>query len=309
MWAPPDPSPRSGIRSPSIGLLTAATTLTFFLALTTGLAGCGGAAPSPSPSAPVRTAPATGLTWIMSDTAIAAMGGRSRLASLLAGDTVFDVGAKVGASKGPTIPTLVAASVPSAEAALRREPPPAALIFDLEHWAFSPLAEQADPLKAEDQVVAAAARDPSTILILAPALDLSQVLGGPDNISAASAYLKLNLAADAATALAHGVGEGYVEVQAQSLELNSSAYGDFVRAAVRQIVSADPSAKVLAGLSTSPPSGTPTLSELIADVRSTESLVQGYWLNVPRPGPHCPRCGAFDPGLGRSLLEALLKPA
>jgi hypothetical protein len=28
-------------------------------------------------------------------------------------------------------------------------------------------------------------------------------------------------------------------------------------------------------------------------------------LNVPRPGAHCPSCGAFDPTLAASLLNAL----
>jgi hypothetical protein len=234
------------------------------------------------------------------------MGSPTQLSGWLNQDTVFEIGPVRAAATVSTVSTQVADSVESAAQQLGRKPPPGALIFDLEHWAFSPLSEQQHPLAAEESVARAAAQDPGTVLILAPALDLTTVFQtmGPK----ASAYLRLHLAGDAAMALARAHERGYVDVQAQSLELDPAAYGAFAKSAVQQVRAAAPGVAVLLGLSTSPSVGSPTLADLIADVNATRAYVRGYWLNVPKPGPHCPRCGPFNPALAAALLAALARP-
>jgi len=183
-----------------------------------------------------------------------------------------------------------------------------ALIYDPEHWKFTPLAEQENPFAAEKLVVAKATTRPHLTVVLAPALDLTSVLPSSPGSTASAAYLQLALATDAGRALAGAQVPGFVELQAQSLELDSGAYAAFVHTAVAQVHSVAPNLPVLAGLSTAPSVGMPSLKQLLADVRETVGKVAGYWLNVPRPGAYCPSCGAFDPKLAASLLDAIASP-
>jgi hypothetical protein len=59
---------------------------------------------------------------------------------------------------------------------------------------------------------------------------------------------------------------------------------------------------VLAGLSTNPRGPKITLAELVAVVNATRHFVNGYWLNIPIPGPSCPHCDAPQPDLANQLL-------
>jgi hypothetical protein len=40
-------------------------------------------------------------------------------------------------------------------------------------------------------------------------------------------------------------------------------------------------------------------------VRATRQAVDGYWLNIPRPGRHCPTCNPPRPDLGIALLREI----
>jgi hypothetical protein len=248
------------------------------------------------------------LTWIISASALAAMASPSELSRWLAGGRLLEI-VSPGGQLAAGIPATMTISAGSYQAAssvvVGGGLGVGALIYDPEHWQFTPLAEQENPFAAEKLVVAKAASRPHLTVVLAPALDLTSVLPASPGSKASAAYLQLALAAEAGRALAGGQVPGFVELQAQSLELDPSAYAAFVHAAVAQVHSVAASLPVLAGLSTAPPVGTPSLKQLLADVSETEGELAGYWLNVPRPGAHCPSCGAFDPTLAASLLNAI----
>jgi hypothetical protein len=67
----------------------------------------------------------------------------------------------------------------------------------------------------------------------------------------------------------------------------------------------NPAVRVLAGLSTNPSSGDPTAQQLVDAVVATLGVVEGYWLNVPAPGPYCPACNPQRPDLAVALLQLL----
>jgi len=97
-----------------------------------------------------------------------------------------------------------------------------------------------------------------------------------------------------------------VELQAQSLERNTATYTSFVRQAAAQARAARAGVTVLAGLSSNP-SGPPVTSGQLTDViRSTRSLVDGYWLNIPGQGARCPSCSAPAPGVAQQALQAAI---
>lgn len=247
---------------------------------------------------------------MISASALTAIGPPSRVAKWLARDRVLEIVSTQGKLVPglPAVRAIVADSSNAVTSALGgRSNPPGALVFDLEHWQFSPTSEQAAPFSAEQMVVGLVARHPGTTLVMSPALDLTKTLLPSAGVTNSAGYLSLDLAGGAARALADFAGLGIVDIQAQSLELDPAAYASFVSSAVNQARAQDPHLVVIAGLSTSPPVGRPTLSELLADIKATDRQVQGYWLNVPRPGAHCPSCGPFDPALAAELLSSLVR--
>jgi hypothetical protein len=85
------------------------------------------------------------------------------------------------------------------------------------------------------------------------------------------------------------------EIQSQGLQSDPSKFVSFVSAAATQARAANPTVKVVAGLSTNPANGNiPSSFALCQLVAATRSVVEGYWLNVPKQGAYCPTCGA-DP--------------
>jgi hypothetical protein len=100
-----------------------------------------------------------------------------------------------------------------------------------------------------------------------------------------------------------------IELQAQSLERDTTFYAAFVRAATSQATAAHPGISVLAGLSTNPPGAPVDSQRLAAAVNATRSAVAGYWLNIPGPGPRCPACHPARPDIAIGALRRLRWPA
>jgi hypothetical protein len=98
-----------------------------------------------------------------------------------------------------------------------------------------------------------------------------------------------------------------IDIQAQGSVRDPQLYTSFVTEAAAQARLANPEVIVLAGLSTNPSGagGDVSVDQLAADVRMTQAAVEGYWLNVPVPGPYCPRCTGARPDLAVALLRAL----
>jgi hypothetical protein len=173
------------------------------------------------------------------------------------------------------------------------------VLYDPEAWSFTPAAEQRDPVAAATRA-AQAAHTRGLRLLVAPALNLTTVLGAGGSAPRWRQFLGLRLAARMAQVA------DVVELQAQSLERDTAAYTSFVRAAAAQARAARPGVTVLAGLSSNPP-GAPVTSQHLADViAASRSLVDGYWLNIPGQGPRCPTCGPPAPGVARQALQTAI---
>jgi hypothetical protein len=117
----------------------------------------------------------------------------------------------------------------------------------------------------------------------------------------AAAYLKLRLAAQAAQAA------DVVDIQAQSLERSTPAYVDFVRKAAAQARGAKPGVIVLAGISSNPTGPQVTAAQLSRAMIAVRPYVDGYWMNIPSPGPSCPRCNPARPDLAIAAIRSLAR--
>jgi hypothetical protein len=170
------------------------------------------------------------------------------------------------------------------------------ILYDPEHWSFTPLAQQL-AVGPATSTAASIVHGAGLKLIVAPATNLAQV-NAPGE-STANAFMQTNDLQKVAS------NADWVEIQAQGLERNPGRYAAYINEALRQIRLANPSAVVYAGLSTNPSGPAVSVAELIEDVRLTSSSVSGYWLNIPSPGTACPRCGQPQPQIAIDLLESL----
>jgi len=191
-------------------------------------------------------------------------------------------------------------SVGQLRAGLSRGLPPqvSEVLFDPEHWSFTPTSEQLAVAQATAQV-AAIARAAGLGLIVAPSTDLAEVVDPGQRV--APAFLASGILAGVAASASS------VEVQAQGLESDPTRYAAYVRSAAGQVHSANPAASVLAGLSTNPSGQSVTPAELLEAVALTRSVVAGYWLNVPSGGAACPRCGTAQPQVATELVDLLAR--
>jgi hypothetical protein len=170
------------------------------------------------------------------------------------------------------------------------------LMYDNEQWSLTPASEQADPVRYE-QLFGQLAHRHGYKVILAPAQDLvpgfdkNSFRGGK---AVWQSYLSMGLAAASARAA------DIYEIQAQPYEMSvyrsQHAYADFVAAAAAQARAANPGVVIYAGLSTQRVS---SAAQLLQDYQATRTVVDGYWLNIPRhdrPGP---------PALADQFLRAI----
>ncbi|HEV2375370.1 MAG TPA: hypothetical protein VGS19_24820, partial [Streptosporangiaceae bacterium] len=173
-----------------------------------------------------------------------------------------------------------------------------AVLYDPEAWSFTPAAEQRDPVSAARRAMAVAHAH-GLELIVTPALNLTTVQGSGQG-TRWQQFLHLGLAG----ALARTAD--VIELQAQSLERDTSVYEQFVREAAAQARAANPRVKLLAGLSTNPPGPPVSSQQLAAVIQATKPIVAGYWLNIPGKGPRCPTCNAPRPDIAQALLRSVL---
>jgi hypothetical protein len=205
----------------------------------------------------------------------------------LVGDTIYVLGGFAGTRAATDaagihiVETADFTSEATLAAGLRSLPSgTGAVLYDNEHWSFTPPDEQADPAsyyqKAEALVHAA-----GYVFIATP---------GSTTVRSVAAYADV------------------VDVQAQESQATPSEYSGRVLPIAQEIRRADSKVIIVSGLSTNPRVGIPTAEQLVEDARSVASWVQGYFLNVPAPGPSCPRCLPPQPQLGMHFLQ-LLGPA
>ena len=169
------------------------------------------------------------------------------------------------------------------------------VLYDPEAWVFTPLAEQQNPVQAAE-AAAAVAHAHGLRLIVTPAIDLAAVLDPSGTGPEWRQFLDTDLVGRLAKVA------DVVELQAQSLEQDTRVYTAFVQAAAAQANAARPGIDLLGGLSTNPSGMVIDAAELMADIPATRPVVDGYWLNVPAPGPQCPACHAAQPAVAAQVL-------
>jgi hypothetical protein len=171
------------------------------------------------------------------------------------------------------------------------------ILYDIEAWSLTPPAEQANPV-GSIATAAGLVHGAGLRFIAAPGVDLMGRLypgQGPYN----RAYVATRFGGDAAAP-----ADVFV-VQAQTYQNDTATYGAFVRQVAAQARAAHPGVIVLAGLSTGPHGEPTTADALQAAVAATNGAADGYWLNIPGPGPQCPTCGPPRPGIALAFLGKL----
>jgi hypothetical protein len=278
------------------------------------LTACSGGQPrgpaSASATAPASAVPsrsrsaASGPAWLVTRAALAQLVTASSVRQRLAGARVYEI-LQPGQAllAGVTAQAVVTFSSAAAlvDAVRQGQVPSGAygVLYDPEVWSFTPTAEQRDPVAAATRA-AQAAHARGLRLLVAPALNLTTVLGSRGGAPRWQQFLGLRLAARLAQVA------DVVELQAQSLERDTATYTSFVRAAAAQARAARPGVTVLAGLSANPP-GAPVTSQHLTDViQATRSLVDGYWLNIPGQGARCPTCGPPAPEVAQQAVQAAI---
>lgn len=274
-------------------------------ATVTGCTGCGPGRPdslaaSSSDRGQARAVP----SWLLSRPALASVVTSQKVAAGLARKRLYEL---VQPGQQPLTlagawPAVVFTSAASLVRAVQSGELPArtqAVLYDPEAWPYTPVSEQRDPVGATARA-AAAAHAAGLQLIAAPGLDLTGALAPDRAVPRSQLFLELGLAARFA---AHA---DVIELQAQSLERDAAGYASFVTAAARQARRARPGVGLVAGVSTNPPGGAVSSRQLVAAIRATEGVVDGYWLNIPAPGERCPDCSPMQPDLGIAALSAVL---
>ena len=112
-------------------------------------------------------------------------------------------------------------------------------------------------------------------------------------------YLRAHIARDAARYA------DVFDIQAQGSIRSTAFFAQFVSEAAAQAKQANPKVTVLAGLSTNPGGQRVTAQHVLRAIKATQSYVDGYWMNVPRPGPYAPNCTAFRPDVAIDALTML----
>lgn len=213
-----------------------------------------------------------------------------------------------------------------------------ALLYDPEHWQFTPMNEQLDVggyVSLARDLVSSRGLE----LIAAPAVTLTKVLGPAPRGWAPAPVVEAATRSGTTSSLAAGrrhqpssqggwlsralrgrdryddylacglaslaAPADVVVVQAQQAQRDHVRYQRFVEGAVAQVREVNRSARVLAGVSTNPPGDPVTAAQLAAAMRSVLHLVDGFWLNVPSPGPRCPTCNPSRPDIGIAALRTV----
>jgi hypothetical protein len=291
----------------------AARSREFRVAIAIGVAGCllascatrgSAAGPASTAGTPGTATPAAGgHTWMLTRAALAQLVTEPAVLAGLARSRVYEIlqPGQQPLSAAGAVPVVTFSAVADLRQAVTGQQLPdgtRALLYDPEAWSFTPRAEQLAPAPAARRALSLA-RAHGLRLIVAPALNLTTVrpgLSGPRW----QQFLDLGLAGQLARVA------DVIELQAQSLERSTRTYAAFVRAAAVQARKANPAVQVLAGLSTNPPGAAVSSRQLIAAIRATTGLVDGYWLNIPGQGPRCPTCNAPRPDIGREVLGSVM---
>jgi hypothetical protein len=290
------------------------TTALAALAVVTACAAGGGHGAGHSPatsSASLPASPSSGggqpeLAWIITAGSLPRLAAAGLPVPVLDADfdnpgTLVLGGGRIDGFVPQASPAMVFTSETSLADALNSGQVPSAVtwvLLDLEHWPLTPPGEQADPIGALRQAVAAAHAHGKKVMFT-PAADLLSVLA-PGTVAAERTAVFDRLVVRPGAAVADGF-----EVQSQQTEGTADAVG-FVSQAVAAARAAHPGAPVLAGLSTNPDGRRVTAADLLVLYRAARSAdATGFWLNIPQTSAECPRCGTPQTPVAVAFLRAL----
>ncbi|HEV3360895.1 MAG TPA: hypothetical protein VG247_29100 [Pseudonocardiaceae bacterium] len=259
--------------------------------------GCSSAVPPVAATAPAPAA-SSAATWIFTKQALDSVTANPQARARLDGAHVYEIlkAKQRPSTTVPVLPTVSFKSFATLKDTLDRGRLPRgtrAIIYDAEHWDQTPVDEQRDPASFYPQA-AAIAHAHGLIFIATPAMDLTNVDGR--SADPAATFLSENIDASAAR------DADVLDIQAQSLERDSSAYRDFVGRAARQARAANPAVTVLAGLSTNPPGSAVTPGMLVTDITAVAASTAGFWMNIPDLGPDCTDCSRSRPEVAVGAL-------
>lgn len=172
------------------------------------------------------------------------------------------------------------------------------IMYDNEAWQFTPEDEQREAARSI-KLAAELVHAHGLIFLAAPAVDLTRVLAPDSRADRYATYIELRIAADAARYA------DVIDIQAQGAERDAERYASFVRKAASQARQVNPQILVFAGISTNPAGQEVTADDIYRAVLATRDVVDGYWLNIPRPGEQCSRCTGFRPDIANDVLRRL----
>jgi hypothetical protein len=266
-------------------------------------------ATTPTTTAPTPQAAANGPYWLLESSAVTALEQagmtQAQVDSYFNSPRTFLILKNSDSDVGLTDATLVKsfASYAAMSQAFASGSIPAGvhyILYDNEHWSYTPANEQAAPITY--------AQDAETLvhqhgmrLIFTPAINLasSAPVAGVKGQAKFGAFVSQNLAGQAAQV------SDVFELQAQQA-VGMPDFSSFVSSAVGQARAANPSALILLGLSTNPVGRPITAQDLLDAYNATRSEVDGYWLNIPGSGGgHCPSCGTPQPAVAQQFLQML----
>lgn len=189
------------------------------------------------------------------------------------------------------------AQVEAAMASLASHPQPSLILYDQEAWGLTPPRERRAPADFI-QRAAHLLRASRISLGAAPSLTLAQELR-PRAGSPEQAYLTCGIIESAAEAVT------LFHIQSQRFERRPDHFRAFVKEVADRARACNPQVVVTAGLSTNPTGAEVCLDQLLECIELTAGHVDGYWINVPRPGRRCPHCRPENPALAAALLGAI----
>jgi hypothetical protein len=268
-------------------------------AAVTGCAAGDGAASDDS-TGRARDGLASAPAWLLTRRALAQVTADEAVTAGLARTRVYELvqPGQPPLARAGALPAVTFSSAAALAEAVGRDLPAdtQAVLYDPEAWPFTPVAEQQDPVGAA-ALAARAARSAGLQLIVAPALSLTSVLAPGSRAPRSQLFLELGLVGRLA------MHADVLELQAQSLERDTGGYASFVTAAAAQARAVSPQIGLLAGVSTNPPGAEVDVGQIVAAIRAVQPVVDGFWLNIPGPGPRCPTCNPTRPDIG---IEAML---
>jgi hypothetical protein len=173
------------------------------------------------------------------------------------------------------------------------------ILYDYEKWAFTPMAEQKNPIgyvkRAADLVRAQGLR-----FLTSPSANLVKVMApdtGTTDAEMFEAYLRLGLAADGAR-----YADAYV-AQGQRALQDTDVFANFIRQAAAQARRANPNVEVIAGISTNPIGRGVVVDDLVRAIEATRSVVDGYWMNIPTQNDYSPAVKEYRPDIAIEVIR------